>query len=78
MTLEAFQSGRPVVTTLDAGGPLEFVTEGENGRVVAAGTAQQLSSREDVKEFYLGVGDRGRKTFRDRKYERSPVVAEPG
>jgi glycosyltransferase involved in cell wall biosynthesis len=35
VTLEAFQSARPVVTTLDAGGPLEFVSDGENGRVVA-------------------------------------------
>jgi glycosyltransferase involved in cell wall biosynthesis len=35
VTLEAFQSGRPVVTTHDAGGPLEFVTDRENGRVVA-------------------------------------------
>jgi glycosyltransferase involved in cell wall biosynthesis len=35
VTLEAFQSGRAVVTTLDAGGPIEFVSDGENGRVVA-------------------------------------------
>lgn len=35
VTLEAFHSGKPVVTTTDAGGVLEFVTDGANGRVVA-------------------------------------------
>lgn len=34
VTLEALQSRRPVVTTHDAGGPLEFVTDGETGLVV--------------------------------------------
>ena len=33
--LEAFLSAKPVLTTDDAGGPLEFVRDGENGFVVA-------------------------------------------
>jgi glycosyltransferase involved in cell wall biosynthesis len=33
VTVEAFLSKKPVVTTTDAGGPLEFVTDGENGMV---------------------------------------------
>ena len=33
VTVEAFLSGKPVVTTTDAGGPLEFVTDGETGFV---------------------------------------------
>lgn len=33
VTLEAFRSRRPVVTTKDAGGPLEFVKDGETGLV---------------------------------------------
>jgi glycosyltransferase involved in cell wall biosynthesis len=33
VTVEAFLSGKPVLTTSDAGGPLEFVTEGETGLV---------------------------------------------
>lgn len=33
VTVEAFLSRKPVVTTEDAGGPLEFVTHGENGIV---------------------------------------------
>ena len=32
---EAFLSAKPVVTTLDAGGPLEVVHDGETGLVVA-------------------------------------------
>jgi glycosyltransferase involved in cell wall biosynthesis len=33
VTLEAFEARKPVVTTSDAGGPLEFVRDGENGLV---------------------------------------------
>jgi glycosyltransferase involved in cell wall biosynthesis len=33
VTLEAFLSAKPVITTTDAGGPNEFVIDGENGRV---------------------------------------------
>jgi glycosyltransferase involved in cell wall biosynthesis len=39
---EAFASGKPVVTTTDAGGPLEAVRDGENGIVVEA-TAEALA-----------------------------------
>ena len=35
ITIEAMLSSKPVVTTLDAGGPTEFVVDGETGRVVA-------------------------------------------
>jgi glycosyltransferase involved in cell wall biosynthesis len=34
VTLEAFLSRKPLVTTTDAGGPLEFVTDGVTGLVV--------------------------------------------
>ncbi len=33
VTLEAFAARRPVITTTDSGGPLEFVTDGETGLV---------------------------------------------
>jgi glycosyltransferase involved in cell wall biosynthesis len=33
VTLESFLSHKPIVTTSDAGGPNEFVTDGSNGRV---------------------------------------------
>jgi branched-chain amino acid transport system ATP-binding protein len=39
----------------------------ENGRVVLDGDAAALRGNEDVKEFYLGLGSKGRKSFRDIK-----------
>ena len=39
----------------------------ESGRVVMDGSAADLTSNEDVKEFYLGVSSAGRKSFRDVK-----------
>ncbi|HMR32750.1 MAG TPA: ABC transporter ATP-binding protein [Geminicoccaceae bacterium] len=39
----------------------------ENGRVVLDGNAETLRNNEDVKEFYLGLGTAGRKSFRDIK-----------
>ena len=40
----------------------------ESGRVVLDGEASALRENEDVKEFYLGVGGEGRKSFRDVKH----------
>jgi branched-chain amino acid transport system ATP-binding protein len=43
----------------------------ESGRVVMDGPATDLRENADVKEFYLGVSDEGRKSFRDvRSYRR--------
>jgi branched-chain amino acid transport system ATP-binding protein len=42
----------------------------ENGRVVMDGAAADLSTNEDVKEFYLGLSTAGRKSFRDVKHYR--------
>ena len=42
----------------------------ENGRVVLDGDAAALRENEDVKEFYLGVGGEGRRSFRDVKHYR--------
>lgn len=42
----------------------------ENGRVVMDGEASALSENEDVKEFYLGLGASGRKSYRDVKFYR--------
>ena len=39
----------------------------ESGRVMMDGTAKDLASNEDVKEFYLGVGGGERKSFKDVK-----------
>jgi branched-chain amino acid transport system ATP-binding protein len=43
----------------------------ESGRVVMEGTAKELRENPDVKEFYLGVSEEGRKSFREvRSYRR--------
>lgn len=43
----------------------------ENGRIVMEGAAADLRENPDVKEFYLGMSDKGRKSFRDvRSYRR--------
>ena len=42
----------------------------ENGRVVMDGDAKSLSENEDVKEFYLGVAEGKRKSFREGKHYR--------
>lgn len=53
---------------------LRFADHGyimENGRIVMDGPAAQLRENPDVKEFYLGMSDEGRKSFRDvRSYRR--------
>ena len=39
----------------------------ENGRVVKEGEAARLAEDRDIQEFYLGVGEAGRRSFRDVK-----------
>ena len=42
----------------------------ETGRVVMDGSAAELSTNEDVKEFYLGLSAGARKNYRDSKHYR--------
>ena len=42
----------------------------ENGRVVMDGEARMLAENADVKEFYLGIAEGRRKSFRDGKHYR--------
>ena len=51
VTLEAFRSGKAVVTAADSGGPAELVRHGENG-FVSAPTAEALAAQLDA------LGDR--------------------
>jgi branched-chain amino acid transport system ATP-binding protein len=39
----------------------------ENGRVVKEGPSEELLADADIQEFYLGVGEAGRRSFRDVK-----------
>ncbi|MBX2839720.1 MAG: ABC transporter ATP-binding protein [Gammaproteobacteria bacterium] len=50
---------------------LRYATYGyilESGRIVLDGTGAELRENADVKEFYLGVGGEGRRSFRDVKH----------
>ncbi|MBO0757916.1 MAG: ABC transporter ATP-binding protein [Bradyrhizobiaceae bacterium] len=42
----------------------------ENGRIVLDGEARTLRENDDVKEFYLGIAEGKRKSFRDVKHYR--------
>lgn len=39
----------------------------ETGRIVLDGTAEELLKNEDVREFYLGSGEKERKSYKDAK-----------
>lgn len=72
VTLEAFHSGKPVVTTHDAGGPLEFVKNGESGFVVepepwalGSALAALLAAPETARRF----GERGRERVRGLNWD---------
>lgn len=47
VTVEAFQAGKPVVTTADAGGVLEFVEDGVNGFICLPDAPREIAARLD-------------------------------
>ncbi len=50
---------------------LRYATYGyilESGRIVLDGDAKALRENEDVKEFYLGIGGEGRRSFKNVKH----------
>ena len=58
------QNARLALSIADYG----YIMEG--GRVVLEGEADELRENEDVREFYLGLGDVGRRSYRDVKHYR--------
>lgn len=40
----------------------------ENGRIVLEGSVETLKSNQDVREFYLGLSDAGKKSYREVKH----------
>lgn len=64
VTVEAFQAGKPVLTTSDAGGVLEFVEDGINGFVCPPDAPQQMAARMDTlfgdRERARALGEAGR------------------
>ncbi len=47
VTVEAFKAGKPVITTADAGGVLEFVEDGVDGFVCAPDSPREIGARLD-------------------------------
>ena len=74
VTVEAFLSRKPVVTTTDAGGPLEFVTDGETG-LVAEPTPESVAEAIDrlwalPRPTLAEMGQAGRERVADISWER--------
>ena len=73
VTLEAFLARKPVVTATDAGGPLEFVEDGINGRICEP-SAQAIG--EAINSL---AAERGRAaTLGEAGYERARVITWDG
>jgi glycosyltransferase involved in cell wall biosynthesis len=74
VTVESFLSRKPVLTTTDAGGPLEFVTDGENGLVTApdpdaiAGGIDRLYAAPDTR--LREMGEAGHRRVRDITWDK--------
>jgi glycosyltransferase involved in cell wall biosynthesis len=74
VTVESFLSRKPVLTTVDAGGPLEFVTDGENGLVTApdadaiAGGIDRLCAAPE--SLLREMGEAGHRRVRGITWER--------
>jgi glycosyltransferase involved in cell wall biosynthesis len=67
VTLEAFLAEKPVITTVDAGGPLEFVRDGVNGAVAAdaSGMAAAIDAYEADRARAAEQGRAGHQTYSD-------------
>src|SRR5262249_43083772 len=57
VTLEAFRSGKAVITTGDSGGPAELVRHGENG-LVGESTPEALATQLDALAADRGLAER--------------------
>ena len=67
VTIEGFAARRPVVTTTDSGGPLEFVTDGETGLVTQPephATADALDRLYGDRQLARRLGEAGNEKLR--------------
>ncbi|MGO9094324.1 MAG: glycosyltransferase family 4 protein [Bryobacteraceae bacterium] len=86
VTIEAMASGKPVLTTTDAGGPLEFVRHGENGYVVdpvPEALAERLDYLDDHRQEAIAMAAECRRTAQPITWENAvrvllgPAAARP-
>lgn len=66
ITLEAMLSGKPVITTTDAGGPLEFITDRKQGFVcepIPGPLAEKFETLMQDRTLAERMGDAGRKHY---------------
>ena len=73
VTLEAMRSQKPLITTLDAGGVLEFVKDQETGLVAEpepAALAEALDRLADDAPFCQRLGQRGAEQVKDITWDR--------
>jgi glycosyltransferase involved in cell wall biosynthesis len=70
VTLEAFRSGKAVLTATDSGGPAELVRHGENGLVTEA-TPEAVAAQLDALGRDRGLAERlGQNARRDAEAHR--------
>ena len=66
VTVEAFKAAKPVITTADAGGVLEFVEDGINGSISPPDAPKEIAARIDQlyrdreKAHFLGLAGQGK------------------
>ena len=73
VTLEAFRSGKPVLTAPDSGGVLEFVKDEENGYVIPLDEPARIAERMDQlytdKRLAAQLGEAGRSSVIDISWD---------
>jgi glycosyltransferase involved in cell wall biosynthesis len=74
VTVEAYKAGKPVVTTADAGGVLEFVEDGVNGFICSPDSPKEIGSRFDTlfrdREKARAMGESGQRKVREITWDR--------
>ncbi len=78
VTIESFQSGKPVITCTDSGGPLEFVRHGETGLVAepdAAALAAAIDRLAGDRELARRMGSQARASLEELGISWDHVVA---
>lgn len=77
ITLEAMLAHKPVVTTRDSGGPLEFVVDGESGLVVDADASELAEAMDRLwrdRSSARRMGDNGFALYRDKQISWDTVI----